>query len=531
MARVRSIGHIALLAGEVLALTGYAQAQERPNILFCIADDASFHHFGKAGCPWVSTPAFDRVASEGIFFSRCYTPNAKSAPSRAILLTGRYSWQLKEGGNHITNFPAEFKVFTEVLSENGYRVGFTGKGWAPGNPGTIDGVPRKLTGEPFQARKTQAPTSAISANDYAMNFSDFLDAAKEGQPWFFWFGATEPHRAYEYGSGVAKGGKSPEMIDRVPAFWPDNETVRNDLLDYALEIEYYDLHVGRMISELERRGLLHNTVVIVTSDNGMPFPRAKGNHYEYSHHMPLAIMWPEGIAQKGRTDSEYVSFVDIAPSVLELAGIDAEKSGMQPVAGRSIVPALQGRSVGDPRSCLVFGRERDDYGRPENQGYPIRGIIRDEWMYIRNLKPWLAPAGNPETGYLDIDGSPTKTAMLDLWYSGQERRYYDLSMGLRPREELYRIDVDPDCMNNLADGPLYLEIKEALSEELDSILRAQQDPRMVGDGDVFDRYPFDTPDKSDFYEKVIRGEIPRPWERTKWVNPEDYDQYRKLMNR
>ena len=277
MNKMGRIRNIALLTGEFLALTGYAQNQDRPNILFCIADDASFHHFGAAGCSWVSTPAFDRVAAEGIFFSRCYTPNAKSAPSRAILLTGRYSWQLKEAGNHVTNFPAEFKVFTEALSENGYRVAFTGKGWAPGDPGIKDGVPRKFTGDSFQTRKTQAPTTAVSSNDYAANFSDFLDTVEAGKPWFFWFGAMEPHRAYEYGSGAAKGGKSPDMIDRVPAFWPDSETVRNDMLDYAFEIEYYDLHVGRMIAELEKRGLLHNTVIIVTSDNGMPFPRAKGN--------------------------------------------------------------------------------------------------------------------------------------------------------------------------------------------------------------------------------------------------------------
>lgn len=94
----------------------------------------------------MNTPAFDRVASEGVVFDNCYTPNAKSAPSRAVLLTGRYSWQLEAGGNHITNFPSNYKVFTEVLGEQGYAVGFTGKGWSPGNPGEVDGKPRRLTG-------------------------------------------------------------------------------------------------------------------------------------------------------------------------------------------------------------------------------------------------------------------------------------------------------------------------------------------------------------------------------------------------
>ena len=130
----------------------------RPNILFCIADDASFHHFSNSGCNWVSTPNFDRIANDGICFGRCYTPNAKSAPSRAILLTGRYSWQLKEAGNHICNFPADIKVFTEVLSESGYDVACTGKGWGPGNPGIADGKPRRFT----QLVKDMAVCGAIS---------------------------------------------------------------------------------------------------------------------------------------------------------------------------------------------------------------------------------------------------------------------------------------------------------------------------------------------------------------------------------
>ena len=92
----------------------------RPNILIAIADDQSFPFAGAYGCDWVHTPAFDRVASEGILFTNCYTPNAKSAPSRACLLTGRYSWQLEEAGNHIGYWPeTKYPTFCEVLSRNG----------------------------------------------------------------------------------------------------------------------------------------------------------------------------------------------------------------------------------------------------------------------------------------------------------------------------------------------------------------------------------------------------------------------------
>ena len=137
-----------------LASCGTAVHDGRPNILFFIMDDASFNHFSAAGCRWTDTPAFDRVADDGIFFSNCYTPNAKSAPSRAVLLTGRYSWQLEEAANHIGFWPVDkYPTFMEVLAAAGYHTGFTGKGWAPGDPGYKNGRPRRLTGEPYQDRK------------------------------------------------------------------------------------------------------------------------------------------------------------------------------------------------------------------------------------------------------------------------------------------------------------------------------------------------------------------------------------------
>lgn len=131
-------------------------------------------------------------------------------------------------------FSGNIKVFTEALEEAGYDVAFTGKGWAPGDPGVKDGRRRQLTGKAWQNRKLTPPTPEILATDYAANFSDFLSSREDAsRPWFFWFGCREPHRRYEYGSGVAKGGRTTGEIDRVPAFWPDNETVRNDMLDYG----------------------------------------------------------------------------------------------------------------------------------------------------------------------------------------------------------------------------------------------------------------------------------------------------------
>ncbi len=499
---------------------------KRPNILFCIGDDASYHHFSPAGCSWVSTPNIQRVANEGIQFDRCYTPNAKSAPSRSVILTGCYSWQLGEAANHIGYFPEELKVFTEVLSEVGYKVACTGKGWVPGNPGTINGQPRELTGTPYQEHVKVPPTRCINKRDYYRNFETFLSEQDGEQPWFFWFGAHEPHRRYEYGTGVRLGHKKTSDIPEVPVFWPDNEEVRNDLLDYGYEIEYFDTVIGQMLAELERRGELDNTLVIVTADNGMPFPRCKGNDYEYANHMPFYMMWKEGIVHPGRHENSLINFIDLAPTILEIAGTTGEAHGMKAVSGKSFFRILKDRQTRrerQERRELLLGRERNDFGRPHNQGYPIRAIIRDNYLYIWNMKPQLYPAGNPETGYTETGGSPTKTAILELNRKGQERRLWELSFGFRPEYELYDLDRDPYCVNNLIGHPELQSLVEALDRRLKGRLLEEDDPRMEGKGDIFDSYRFDKEEKWNFYERFMNGEIKEAWKMTRWILPSDYE--------
>ena len=206
------------------------------------------------------------------------------------------------------------------MTGKGYFVGTTGKGWGPGVANDAAGKPRHIVGQPFGKRTTQPPAQQMGNNDYAANFADFLDAAPSGQPWCFWFGATEPHRGYEYGAGVNKGGKRLSDVDRIPKYWPDNETVRHDILDYAFEVEYVDGHLARMIAELEKRGELDHTLVVVTADHGMPFPRCKGQAYLDSNRIPLAIRWPKGISHSGRVIEDFVDFADVAPTLLDLAG-------------------------------------------------------------------------------------------------------------------------------------------------------------------------------------------------------------------
>ncbi|MFW6132640.1 MAG: sulfatase [Planctomycetota bacterium] len=486
----------------------------RPNILFCLADDAGMH-FGAYGCAWVHTPSFDRVAREGVLFTQAYTPNAKCAPSRACILTGRNSWQLADAANHQSYFPPQFKSVFEALAEAGYFVGCTAKGWAPGDPGMRDGRRRQLTGTPYNDRRCEPPTPYISACDYAGNFEDFLDDRPEDRPFCFWYGCTEPHRGYEYGSGAARGGRSTSEIDHVYGIWPDTEVVRNDLLDYGYEIEHYDRHLARMLDLLERRGLLDDTLVVVTSDNGMPFPRAKGQEYYYSNHLPLAIMWRGGLRAPGRRVDDMVSFIDFAPTFLELAGLPQADSGMAPITGRSLTDILltdrDGR-VSPDRDHVLIGKERHDLGRPGDVGYPIRGMFKDGWLYLRNFEPDRWPAGNPETGYMNADGGPTKTEILARRGDPEEGRYWQWSFAKRPPEELYNVAEDPDCLDNLADAPEHQPLKEAMRRQMEDELLAQEDPRMTEQGPPLDELPTASRERRNFHQRFLSGELgPAGW--------------------
>lgn len=513
-----------MMAGLAAALAVATAAEQPacPNILLAVADDWSYPHAGAYGCKWVKTPAFDRVAREGVLFTNAYTPNAKCAPSRACILTGRNSWQLKAACNHICFFPPEFKTYAEALGEHGYFVGMTCKGWSPGVANDADGKPRAMAGRPFNKRTAPAPTKGISNNDYAANFADFLDAAQPGQPWCFWYGSVEPHRAYEYGTGAAKGGKKPADLDRVPGYWPDNEIVRNDMLDYAFEVEHFDTHLGRMLAELEKRGQLGNTLVLVTADNGMPFPRAKGNQYEVSNHLPLAAMWKLGIRAPGRTVTDYVSFIDFAPTFVEVSGVKWAQTGMAPAAGRSLTDIFRSQKPGrvnPARDHVLLGQERHDIGRPHDWGYPIRSIVKDGWMYLRNFEPTRWPAGNPETGYLNTDASPTKTGILDARREDSGDHNWALCFGKREGEELYDLKNDPDCLKNLAASTEHRARREKLKQQLFAELKAQEDPRMFGKGGVFEAEPYAHPGQRNFYERYMKGEKIKAG----WVSETDFE--------
>ncbi|CAM1373240.1 sulfatase family protein [Tenacibaculum xiamenense] len=500
--------------------TQVTKTAKKPNILFCIADDATWKHMSAYGNTWCSTPAFDEIAKKGLLFENAYTPNAKCGPSRSIVLTGRNTWQLEAAANHLAYFPTKFKTYPEALSEKEYFVGYTGKGWAPGSSLNKDGSKRELIVKQYNKIKKKAPTTGISKVDYAANFKKFLEQKKEGTPFCFWYGGKEPHRDYEYGSGVKVGKKKLSELEKVFPYWPQSEVVKNDILDYAFELEYFDKQLGQFLKVLKETGELENTIIVVTSDNGMPFPRVKGLSYEHSNHLPLAVMWPNGIKNPGRVIKDYVSFIDFAATFIDLAGYNAQDLGMQPIEGKSLKRFFNSNKsdvVPAKDDYVILGQERHDVGRPNDTGYPVRGIVKNGFMYLMNYENDRWPAGNPETGYTNTDGSPTKTEILNLNRSGKNQEYWKQNFGKHPKEELFKLGDDESCLNNLASLEQYQKVKTELRSLLESELKKQNDPRIYGKGEVFDNY---VPDRNaHFYERYMRGEKVK----SGWINDSDFE--------
>ena len=461
----------------------------RPNILFALADDAS--HFSAYGHRFLHTPHFDRVAHNGVRFERMFTTNPKCAPSRASLLTGRHTWQLGAACTHYCYFPGPeaFDVYPDLLEAAGYHVGYTGKGWAPGD-WEREGRTRNPAGPEYSARSLDPPPdSKIKPIDYAGNFADFLDARPAADaPFCFWYGGIEPHRPYRFGESL-RPGRGPADLDpaAIAPYWPDDDTVRTDLLDYAFETEWFDAQLGKMLDQLERRGELDNTLVVVTSDNGCPFPRVKGQMYDDDFRLPFAAMWP-GRVKGGRVCEDLCSFVDVMPTFLDVAGVAVPPG----VAGGSLTDVLLSDKSGwitDDRRRAYMGRERHDLGREGDRGYPVRCVRTERYLYVHNFAPDRWPAGNPETGFTNCDPSPTKTRVLKLHEEG-DPRWFNLAFGKRPAEELFDLDDDPHCMTNLANQPEHAEVQTSLRNDLMHTLAKTDDPRSRGEGDVFDTYDY-----------------------------------------
>ncbi len=454
---------------------------QAPNFLIVVADDQSFAHTSFAGDVNVRTPAFDSIARDGVYFTNTYASAPSCTASRSALLSGLHFWQTGAGATLWGSYSAELPSLQGTLQQNGYKIGYTGKGWGPGvrEEGAI-------TAGPASNEIKLTPPEGISNIDYSANFKAFLSARPEGQPFSFLFTAWEPHRPY------AKDVVSDGHIDWhdvvVPEFLPDAPAVKKDIANYLYEIEWFDQQLANMLEELERRGELDNTVVIVTSDNGMPFPRAKSNNYEFGVHVPLAVQWPRSIPS-GRQVTDFINLADVAPTVLEAAGV-AVPPNMTGVSFSPQLSATQSGRVDAARDFAVTGFERHVWAaRPNGQNYPVRALHNDDYLYIRNFEPQRWPAGNPLT-YADIDNQSPGRDFLLTTQTAEVTRLKGLATDKRPAEELYFLALDPLQLHNVADELEHLPMLDVLRSQLMAFLVDQHDMRVVGNGNEYDNLPY-----------------------------------------
>jgi arylsulfatase A-like enzyme len=474
MAGLMAAGMLALIMGT--ADPAAAAEGDRPNILFAFADDWGTEA-GAYGTNGIETPAFDRVAEQGVLFEHAYVSSPSCTPSRGAVVAGQHFWRLEEGANLWSTLSADIPLYTDLLAEARYFVGHSRKGWGPGRlePGGRDHNP---AGPKFRS------------------FEQFLDQRPDGEPFCFWFGAQDPHRPYNAELRESMGVDPAEV--EVPAVFPDTPAVRRDIADYYAEVQRFDREVGRMLQRLKEMGELENTIVVMTGDHGMPFPRHKGNLYDSGANVPLAIAWPEGV-EGGRIVTDFANLADLAPTFLEAAGVDVPEQ----MTGDSLMPVLTASGSGriDPdRDAVFIGRERHTPAQAAGNpgGYPSRAIRTDRFLYIRNFKPNRWPAGTPdhqnayeENGWLgDCDNGPTKSYMWGHRDEPIVSRLYDLSFAKRPAEELYDVRADPHQMHNVADDPAYQQVRKRLRERLMTELEETDDPRATDAPVKFDDYPY-----------------------------------------
>ena len=475
----------AALGAATFAIRSAAAAPKRPNLLFCITDDQSWLHTGAYGDPVVSTPAFDRIAREGVRFDHAYCAAPSCTASRGGICTGQHIWRLGEGANLWGTLPAKFPVYPDLLEAAGYHVGFTGKGWGPGNV-TAGGRTRDPAGPAYRKIRCKPP-KAIWPYDYAANFDAFLDARKPGQPFCFWYGAYEPHGPYDNGIGARSGLRAQDV--QLPPFIPDTPGVRSYFLDYYFEIQYADQHLARMLAALEKAGELDNTIVIATGDNGVPIPRAKCNLYDYGTRMPFVVRWGAR-CKPGRVVDDLVSHCDVAPTFLEAAGVPVPKA----MTGRSFLDVLlstRQRRVDPARTEVLTGREGHVYH------YPMRAIRTHDHLYIRNYEPDRAAAQPgaqpPEPWPLDRwDEAAARLNPYQLLVKMREHPrvapLFDQAFGKRPAEELYDVRQDPCQLTDLAADPAHAKTRDALAARLTARLKATGDPRETGGPVLFESY-------------------------------------------
>ncbi len=461
-----SLRYYASILALLTAAACCASAEDNPpNIVVVMGDDWSWPHASALGDPTVSTPNFDRIAREGVLFENAFVSSPSCTPSRFAIASGQYHWRLDEGANLGGSLAKIIPVYPDLLAAAGFQTGFCRKGAGPSQH-TYRGS------DPFGKR--------------FKNFVEFFENRAPGKPFCFWYGAGEPHRPYDWQASRDSDLDLNSII--VPAWLPDNETTRTDLGDYYLRVQQLDRFAGDILEKLEASGELENTIVVMSGDNGMPFPRAKATLFDSGTRVPLAIRWGAKISA-GRTISDFVSLTDLAPTFLEAAGLQIPSE----MTGRSLLSSFLSEKSGQidaNRDHVLTGMERHVYS------HPSRAIRTHDFLYVRNFGPEAWPTGESkdELARIDFQKTPWPTqpgsfshnvdpGPTKQWMQHNACAQNEQAFGPRLAEELYDLRSDPDQISNLLSAANLSDKvqaqREKLAARLANSLRASSDPRFA----------------------------------------------------
>jgi N-sulfoglucosamine sulfohydrolase len=442
------------------------------NFIIFIADDISWDDFGCYGNRQVKTPVVDNLAENGIKFNNTYLTASSCSPSRNSILTGRYPHNTGAAELH-TQPPLDMISFPELLKANGYFTAHSGK-WHMGDYAErgFDVISR---------------TYEEIGNSGSDSWVKVVQERPRNKPFFLWYASLDAHR--DWGENKYSGTHNPDSI--VPPFYLHNgPETRKDLAQYYDEVHRFDVRIGEVIAELEKQGELDNTMIIVMSDNGRPFPHSKTRVNDRGMKTPFVIYWPGKVTTTPQISNSLVSVIDIAPTILEIAGQCTPES----FQGVSFLPVIKDPSR-DFRNYVFAEHNWHDYEAHE------RMVRNKNFMYILNSRPNLS-----QLGPADAVSSPAYRELKELKTTGKlSAAQADIFMVPRPYEELYDYSKDPLQLLNVASVPEYAEALEELRGVLQKWMEETGDsiPACITK-DWYLRVPgyIGTPDKD------VRGEMP-----------------------
>jgi N-sulfoglucosamine sulfohydrolase len=437
-----------------------------------IADDMAWEDCGPYGNRVVRTPSIDRLAKEGMRFDRAILTCSSCSPSRASIMTGRYPHNTDAEQLHWP-LPRAQVTFVEKLKASGYWTAAAGK-WhlGPQVKDRFDGVAEAGTaGFQLPARGAGRRAQMIDREDESgcANWLPALKSRPKDKPFFLWLAALDPHRDYRP-NAIANPHVPQQVI--VPPYLPDTAEVRRDLALYYDEITRLDEHVGKVLAELDADGVASNTLVIFMADNGRPFPRCKTTVYDSGIKAPFIVRWP-GNVKAATACPSLISSVDIAPTLVELAGLEKPSS----FQGHSFARLL-GDPTADVREYAFAEHNWHDYDAHK------RAVRSARFKYIRNFDPNL-----PNTPPADAVRSPAFQSMRKL---RDGKKLPPEQMGCfnkpKPEEELYDCDADPHELRDLAKDPAFADTLNRLRAELANWQKETHDPIPgLRNPDEFDR--------------------------------------------